>query len=88
MRSTVSEARLDERIEKHLASPDRLKLMREVAVLRAFAEDLIERWESVYGPEGALLARHESFRNTAACVGVSDIRRAGPGRLIIMCCLI
>jgi hypothetical protein len=59
--STVHTARLADRIEEHLKNPDPLNLLKEVAQLRAFAEDLMERWESIYGVDGALLAWHESF---------------------------
>jgi hypothetical protein len=60
--SKVQRARLREKIDKFLAHPDPLDLLPEVAMLRAFAEDLMERWESIYGPDGALLAWHESFK--------------------------
>lgn len=63
MRSTVHTARLGDLIEKHLQNPDPLNLLPEVAQLRAFAEDLMGRWESIYGVDGALLAWHESFNN-------------------------
>lgn len=50
------------RIERFEADPDPLNLAPEVALLRAFLEDLVERWEAIYGPDGALLAWHESFQ--------------------------
>lgn len=55
-----------ERVERFKADPDPLNLLDEVALLRAFVEDLIERWESIYGVDGALLAWHESFNNPNA----------------------
>jgi hypothetical protein len=50
-----------ERIEKFEKDPDPLNLAPEVALLRAFVEDFVDRWEEIYGPDGALLAWHESF---------------------------
>jgi hypothetical protein len=61
MRSTVHTTRLSDLIEKHLKNPDPLNLLPELAQLRAFAEDLLNRWDEIYGPDGALLAWHESF---------------------------
>lgn len=61
--STVHRSRLADLIEKHQQNPDPTNLLPELAQLRAFAEDLMERWESIYGPDGALLAWHESFKN-------------------------
>ena len=29
--------------------------------MRAFVEEFIERWDAIYGPDGALLAWHESY---------------------------
>jgi hypothetical protein len=61
MRSVVHKTRLADLIEKHLQNPDPLNLLPEVAQLRAFAEDLMNRWDEIYGPDGALLAWHESY---------------------------
>lgn len=61
LRSKVHRSRLDELIEKHMKNPDPLNLLPEVAQLRAFAEDLQTRWDEIYGPDGALLAWHESY---------------------------
>lgn len=55
-------ARLVALIEKQRQNPDPLNLLPELAELRAFAEDLRDRWEEIYGPDGALLAWHESFK--------------------------
>ncbi len=66
LNSKVHTARLADRIEEHLKNPDPLNLLKEVAQLRAFAEDLMERWESIYGVDGALLAWHESFLTGAS----------------------
>src|SRR5262249_45569095 len=52
---------LRERIEAVRADPDPLNLEPEVALLRALVEDLIERWDEVFGPGGALIAWHNSF---------------------------
>lgn len=52
-----------ERVDRFEADPDPLNLLPEVALLRAVVEDLIERWESIYGANGAVLAWHNSFIN-------------------------
>ncbi len=57
----VHARRLRALVEKHAANPNPLDLLPELAQLRAFVEDLFDRWESIYGPDGALLAWHESF---------------------------
>lgn len=49
------------RIDRFLADPDPLDLSSEVALLRAFLEDFVDRWDVIFGPDGALLAWHESF---------------------------
>jgi hypothetical protein len=59
----VKRVALKERIEQFESDPDPLNLASEVALLRAFTLELIERWDEIYGPDGALLAWHESFRN-------------------------
>lgn len=60
--STVHAARLKDRIARHLGNPDPTNLLPELAQLRAFAEELMERWELIYGVDGALLAWHESYQ--------------------------
>lgn len=62
--SQVNRARFLDKINRFEADPDPLNLEPEVALLRAFVEDLIERWDEIYGPDGALLAWHESFGKT------------------------
>jgi hypothetical protein len=64
--SSIKRPAWTERIERFKADPDPLNLLDEVALLRAFVEDLIERWEAIYGPDGALMTWHESFRNPEA----------------------
>lgn len=64
--SSIKRPAWTERVERFKADPDPLNLLDEVALLRAFVEDLIERWESIYGVNGALLAWHESFNNPNA----------------------
>ncbi|MBI3425036.1 MAG: hypothetical protein HY011_19035 [Acidobacteria bacterium] len=59
--SAIQRASLRDRIAKFADDPEPLNLEPEVALLRAFLEDLIERWDAIYGPDGALLAWHESF---------------------------
>lgn len=59
--SGIIRADFRERVQKFESDPDPLNLAPEVAVLRAFVEDFIDRWEAIYGPDGALLAWHESF---------------------------
>lgn len=59
--SKIQRADLREKIERFAADPDPLNLAPEVALLRAFVEEFVERWESIYGPDGALLAWHASF---------------------------
>jgi hypothetical protein len=54
------------RIKRFLADPDPLNLADEIAMLRAFLEDFVDRWDEVYGPDGALLAWHESFHTGEA----------------------
>jgi hypothetical protein len=60
--SKVGRARLQEKIGKFKQIENPLDLFDEVAELRAFAEDLMERWDAIYGPDGALLTWHESFK--------------------------
>lgn len=60
--SSVQRVDFRERIAKFEADPDPLNLAPEVALLRAFVEDFIDRWEAIYGPGGALLAWHASFQ--------------------------
>lgn len=62
--SQIERPRFKDKIERFEADPDPLNLAPEVALLRAFVEDLIERWDEIYGPDGALLAWHESFGKT------------------------
>lgn len=52
--------RLRTLISKHAANPNPLDLRLELAQLRAFVEDMFDRWDSLYGPDGAVLAWHES----------------------------
>lgn len=59
--SSISRVTLREKIKQFEADPDPLNLAPEVALLRAFTVDLIERFDEIYGPDGALLAWHESF---------------------------
>ena len=59
--STIKRAQLRQRLDEFLNDPDPLDLLPEVALLRAFLADVIERWDDIYGPDGALLAWHESF---------------------------
>lgn len=59
--SSIQRADFRERVAKFEADPDPLNLAPEVALLRAFTEDFVDRWEAIYGPDGALLAWHESF---------------------------
>ena len=59
--SQIERPRFKDKIERFEADPDPLNLAPEVALLRAFVEDLVERWDEIYGPDGALLAWHESF---------------------------
>lgn len=59
--SAIQREDLRERIAKFEADPDPLNLEPEVALLRAFVEDFVDRWDRIYGPDGALLAWHESF---------------------------
>jgi hypothetical protein len=56
----VHARRLRALISKHAANPKPLDLLPELAQLRTFVEDLFDRWDSIYGPDGALLAWHES----------------------------
>ena len=59
--STIARESLRDRIAEFEADPDPLNLLPEVAMLRAVLADLCERWDEIYGPDGALLAWHESF---------------------------
>src|SRR5207253_3287091 len=61
--SKIKRPALRERIERFEADPDPTNLLPEVSLLRAFTEDLMERWDDIYGPDGALLAWHSSFVN-------------------------
>lgn len=61
LHSEVMTVSLFERIAQHAQNSDPLNLLPELAKLRALADDLMERWESIYGVDGALLAWHESF---------------------------
>lgn len=64
--SGIERPRFKEKIERFASDPDPLNLAPEVALLRAFVEDLVERWDEIYGPDGALLAWHESFHTGEA----------------------
>lgn len=64
--SSVQRQDFRERIAKFEADADPLNLAPEVALLRAFVEDFIDRWDAIYGPTGALLAWHESFHTGEA----------------------
>ena len=64
--SSVQRIDFRERIAKFEADADPLNLAPEVALLRAFVEDFIDRWDAIYGPSGALLAWHESFHTGEA----------------------
>lgn len=61
--SSVQRADFRERIAKFEADPDPLNLAPEAALLRAFVEDFVDRWGAIYGPDGALLAWHDSFKS-------------------------
>lgn len=62
MYSKIEHSRLGELVAAHRENPDPFNLLPELALLRAILEDLVERWESIYGPDGALLAWHESYK--------------------------
>lgn len=68
LRSKVQSARFKELVEFHKQNPDPLNLLPEVAQLRAHAQELMERWESIYGVDGALIAWHDSFLNGDAAL--------------------
>lgn len=74
--SSITRPRFKEKIAKFEADPDPLNLAPEVALLRAFVEDLVERWDEIYGPDGALLAWYESF--TAKVTQDGQIISAAP----------
>lgn len=59
--SQVNRERFRDKINRFESDPDPLNLAPEVALLRAFVEDLVERWDEIYGVDGALIAWHESF---------------------------
>lgn len=59
--SGIQRPGLREKIDKFAQHEDPYNLEPELALLRAFVEDLIERWDAIYGEDGALLAWHESF---------------------------
>ena len=63
--STIQNEELGEKIAKFAKDPDPLNLEPEIAVLRALVEDLLDRWYWIFGPDGALLAWHESFTKGA-----------------------
>jgi hypothetical protein len=62
LHSEVMTVSLFDRIAQHAQNPDPLNLLPELAKLRGLTDDLMERWESIYGVDGALLAWHESFQ--------------------------
>jgi hypothetical protein len=57
----MKQGRIRDLIEAFAEDTNPLDLSHEVMVLRALLLDLMERWESIYGVDGALLAWHESF---------------------------
>mgnify|MGYP000890590468 CR=1 FL=1 len=61
MYSGIQRPELREKIDKFAKQEDPYNLEPELALLRAIVEDLVERWDKIYGPDGALLAWHESF---------------------------
>jgi hypothetical protein len=61
--SQIVRPEMREKIERFEQDPDPLNLEPEVAILRAHVEELMNRWDEIYGPDGALLAWHNSFRD-------------------------
>lgn len=59
--SRIQSGRLKDLIEEHRKAPEPLELMDEIALLRALAHDTLERWESIFGENGALMHWHESW---------------------------
>lgn len=59
--SQLTHKRIGSLIEQFQSDPDPLNLLEEIALLRALTVDLVERWESIYGVDGAVIAWHESF---------------------------
>lgn len=60
--SQVTRAELQERVKKYKEDPELLNLEYDVAMLRAITEYLINEWDEIFGPEGALVAWHKSFK--------------------------
>src|SRR5262245_18476673 len=58
-----------ERLDRFRADPEPLNLLPELALLRAQLEDLIERWDEIYGPDGAMMAWFGSFNDPARQAG-------------------
>lgn len=59
--ANLTNGRIKQLLSDYLADENPLDLTEEVALLRAVVHDLVERWESIYGPDGALLAWHDSY---------------------------
>lgn len=59
--SSIQRERLKDLIAEFAGDPEPLNLLPELALLRAIVVDLVERWDEIYGPDGALLAWHASF---------------------------
>lgn len=59
--SDIEREGLKEAQERFAADPAPLDLLPELALMRAITEDLVNRWHEIFGPEGALLAWHESY---------------------------
>lgn len=61
--SKIKRARIRELQEQFEADPDPTNLLPEVSLLRAIVVDFVERYDEIYGPDGALIAWHSSFKN-------------------------
>lgn len=61
--STIASGRIKDLIDTYRDDDAPLDLKEEVFLLRALTHDLIERWEDIYGEEGALMAWHDSWQN-------------------------
>lgn len=53
--SSIQRYKLADRINELKTDPELLTLLSEVALLKALTEDLVTRWEDIFGPEGALM---------------------------------
>src|SRR5262249_31296568 len=60
--STFEDQEFSARVAEFEADPNPLNLLPDVALLRAFLVDMVDNWQSIFGPEGSLTLWNEAQR--------------------------